>query len=309
MIIMSAEIIIQLVLYRDAAFLPGLVGSLREQSFSDFSVLALDNCGHDDSGQRFKELFPDGELFKSDENLGFAGGHNFLLKHTRKIAPRFVVILNTDVELHKDFLKTLYDQMNRNTDIDACGPVILNGVGTERTPVIQNFRLFMDFSRATKQSPDVGKNIGSDDDLPSVGQVDYLSGVALMLRAEVLDELSLWDENLFLYGEERDFFCRFAQSGRRASVTRHAICWHFHDWTKGNARSYQREYYYLRRNKILFFRKYDFTRGLSRFLLGEILKLPVSFFWTIRKGGLRMFYLYWLGIFHGLMGKTGKMDL
>ncbi|MFO8000842.1 MAG: glycosyltransferase family 2 protein [Marinilabilia sp.] len=304
---MIPEIVIQLVLYRDADFLPGLVRSLRAQSFPDFKILALDNGGGDGTGERFLELFPEGELLKSHENLGYAGGHNFLLSRTLKISPPFVVMMNTDIELDRDFLKGLYEHMMHCPDVDACGPLVLEGNKHQAGEKVQNYRLFMDFPGARKWSPDAGKVLTSVKELPVSADVDYFSGVALMFRTPVLRKTGLWDERLFLYGEERDFFYRFGRDGHLAMVTRRAICRHFNNTRKAGAKAWQMEYYYLRRNRVLYFRKYRFKKGLVLFLLREVVQLPVSFFWCLQKGGLRMFYAWWLGILHGLQGKTGKL--
>lgn len=303
---MNPEIVIQLVLYRDADFLPGLVHSLWTQRFRGFQVLALDNADDEGTGERFLELFPEGELLRSEENLGYAGGHNFLLKRTLKMAPTFVVVMNTDVELHENFLKGLYDHMVSFPDVDACGPLILEGHSHWTEKKVQNYRLFMDFPLSRKRSPDAGKILQSLKELPVSADVDYLSGVALMFRTSVLRETGLWDEGLFLYGEERDYFYRFDRAGHLAMVTRQAICRHLNHIRRSDATTWQQTYYYLRRNRVLYFRKYRFKKGLMLFLLQEGVQLPVSFFWCLRKGGIPMFYAWWLGIIHGLQGKTGK---
>lgn len=303
---MNPEIVIQLVLYRDADFLPGLVHSLRVQRYSDFMVLALDNGSKDGTGERFLELFPEGELLWSKENLGYAGGHNLLLKRTLEISPSFVVVMNTDVELQENFLKGLHDHMLFFPDVDACGPLILEGHSHWSEKEVQNYRLFMDFPLARKQSPDAGKVLHTLKELPASADVDYLSGVALMFRTTVLRKTGLWDERLFLYGEERDYFYRFARAGHLAMVTRHAICRHLNHLRRSDAATWQRTYYYLRRNRVLYFRKYRFKKGLVLFLLREVVQLPVSFLWCLQKGGFRMFYAWWLGIWHGLQGKSGK---
>lgn len=304
---MKPEIIIQLVLYHDAAFLEGLMHSVRNQSFTNFRVFAWDNSSDAVAAQKFKELCPAGFVFKSGKNLGFAGGHNALLEYTLREGVPFVLILNTDVELHKDFLWHLHRQLVHFRGVDACGPLIYEGLNGKRTTTVQNFRLFMDFKLGRKRAPDAGKVLNNSKELPVTADVDYLSGVAMMLRTAIFRDLSLWDADLFLYGEERDFFYRFYQQKSLAMVCRKAVCWHFHDWKNGAPSGYQREYYYLKRNKVLFFKKYSLRKGLWRFLLIEILKVPVSLVWTLRKGGLRMFGLYWLGIWHGLKGRNGQV--
>jgi GT2 family glycosyltransferase len=303
---MRPQIVIQLVLYNNEDFLYGLLKSLETQTFKDFYVLAIDNGDNDESSVVFKKVLPQGELIPNNENLGFAGGHNRLLKRSLEIDAPFLVILNTDVQLHKDFLKHLHACMVRFPEVNACGPLIYEGVASKMTEKVQNYRLYMNFLMGTKKSPDAGRITEPGTQLPAFDNVDYLSGVAMMLRTDIFEEMTLWNEALFLYGEERDFFYRFSQKRHRAMVTRKAVCWHYHDWTSGNTQSLCREYYYLRRNKVLYFRKYGFNLGLFCFLGWEVLKSPVTFIWALRKGNHRIFFCYWLGIWHGILGKSGK---
>ena len=300
------KIIIQLVFYNDSVFLPGLAKSLKKQTFTDFHVLAIDNGAGQESAKMFGELFPDAELIQGVGNIGFGRAHNFLLKRTLQMRAPYVLVLNSDVELHKDFLKYMYLHMSRLPGVDACGPLIYYGKKKERSAIVQNYRLFMNFKTAKKHAPDSEKRIKSGKQLPVSADVDYLSGVAMMVRTEIFSDIHLFNERLFLYGEERDFFYRFSQQNRLAMVTRKAVVWHFHDWDTRNPKSLCREYYYLKRNKVLYFKEYRLRFGLIQFLLRETLSIPVTFIRAMRKKIPGLFYYYWLGILHGLKNKTGQ---
>ncbi len=302
----SPKIVIQLVFYQDMHFLPGLIKSLECQTFTDFYVVAVDNGEDQASARMFQELYPRGEILYGKGNIGFAGGHNLLLKRTLELEAPFVLVLNSDVELHKDFLKQLYAHIDKLPGVDACGPLIYAGVDSKRTRLVQNFRLFMNFRTARKWAPDSGKRLYSCKQVPVSADVDYLSGVAMILRTEIFSEMDFLDENLFLYGEERDFFFRFSKQNRLAMVTRKAICWHFHDWDNPAPDGLCREYYYLRRNKVLYFRKFQLTSGLMHFIARELLRIPLTLVWSLRKKNPSLFYCCWLGIWHGLRGQTGR---
>lgn len=306
---MVHEIIVQLVLYHDGHYLSGLIESLKAQSFKNFHVVALDNSSDDTAAKKFKALWPDGELFRTGKNLGYAGGHSFLIERTLHSGAPFVVVLNTDVQLHPDFLSELYARMKNNHELDACGPLILEGKGASKSNIVQNYRLFMDFTRARKFSPDAGKCFNGDEELPFFAQTDYLSGVAFMIRTRVLRDISFFDPTLFMYGEERDFFYRFSKLGCKAGVLRNAVCWHFHDWSSQSKEGYRREYYYLKRNKVLYFKKYRLSGGLISFLIKELVSLPFTAFWMFRKGGLKMLKFYVLALWHGLKGRSGQGPL
>ena len=51
--------------------------------------------------------FPDIELITNNENLGYAGGNNVGIRHALAKGCDFILLLNNDVVVDRDFLKRL----------------------------------------------------------------------------------------------------------------------------------------------------------------------------------------------------------
>jgi len=88
------------------------------------------------------------------------------------------------------------------------------------------------------------------------------------------------------------------------AAVKDARVWHYHDWSEKNIDGLCREYYYINRNRIRYFKKFRLKKGLALFVLNEIVISPARLWWTMRKGGKRFTYYFYLGIIHGLKNKT-----
>jgi len=97
-------------------FLPGLIASCEGL---DAEVIVADNASSDGSVRMMKEEFPEVPLIELDQNYGFTGGYNRALAQTE--ADCFVLI-NSDIEVPKGWLKPLVEWMNSHPECGACGP-------------------------------------------------------------------------------------------------------------------------------------------------------------------------------------------
>ena len=113
-----------------------------------YEILVVDNASGDDSLSRLKDYFADNVKFiASVENNGFAAGNNQALKVA---TGRYQLLLNSDTVVWQNTLESIYDYMEKNSDVGACGCRVLleNGEldkACKRTfPNVKNsfFRLF-----------------------------------------------------------------------------------------------------------------------------------------------------------------------
>ena len=77
-------------------------------------VVVVDNGSTDDSSEFVKENFPDVKLIPFEDNYGFCGGYNKVIP---VIDSDFIVLLNTDVEVTKNWIDPVFNFLNqiRNT--------------------------------------------------------------------------------------------------------------------------------------------------------------------------------------------------
>ena len=177
-------------------------------------IFVVDNASGDDSLARLKDYFKDRVRFiASKENNGFAAGNNQAL---RLASGRYQLLLNSDTVVWKNTLEDIYNYMEANPDVGACGCRVLLEDGEldkackRSFPNVKNsfFRLF----HVPTKSKDDNYNLT---DLPDdeVYEIDCLTGAFMFMRKEALDEAGLLDETFFMYGEDIDLCYRIKKSG------------------------------------------------------------------------------------------------
>lgn len=191
------------------------VDSILDYSYPfDFEVIVVDNASTDDSLSRLQKHFGDKVKFiASKQNSGFAAGNNQALKN---VDSRYVLLLNSDTVVWENTLNDIYDYMEINSDVGACGcQVLLEDGNLDKAckrsfPNVKNsfFRLF---HIPTKSKNDNYNLDDLDDD--GIYEIDCLTGAFIFTRKEVLDEIGLLDETFFMYGEDIDFCYRIKSAG------------------------------------------------------------------------------------------------
>ena len=177
-------------------------------------VIVVDNASTDDSLSKLQDYFQDKVNFiASKVNNGFAAGNNQALK---KVNSKYVLLLNSDTIVWENTLTDIYNYMENNSDVGACGCQVLLEDNTldkackRSFPNVKNsfFRLF----HIPTKSKDDNYNL---DDLDDNGcyEIDCLTGAFIFARKKVLDEIGFLDETFFMYGEDIDFCYRIKSAG------------------------------------------------------------------------------------------------
>lgn len=100
------RVAIQTPLYKSSQYLPMLLQSLKEQTFTDWKFYACENSGDAAERIKVKELLDASgipyHLEESSTNLGFAGGHNALM---RRHNDEFIMLLNEDAYLDRQHIE------------------------------------------------------------------------------------------------------------------------------------------------------------------------------------------------------------
>ena len=94
-----------------------------EHSRSAATVYVADNASTDDSVDFLKRQFPEVKIITLEKNWGFAEGYNQAL---RQVESEFYVLLNSDVEVTRDWLVPLAEYMEAHEEVCACQPKLLS---------------------------------------------------------------------------------------------------------------------------------------------------------------------------------------
>lgn len=99
-------------------FLPSVISNSPEDA-----VFVIDNASTDDSVVWLKKYFPEIKTIILNKNLGYAGGYQTGLK---EIAAEFYCLLNSDVEVTKNWITPIVSLFKKDLNIAAIQPKILD---------------------------------------------------------------------------------------------------------------------------------------------------------------------------------------
>lgn len=176
----------------------------------DCRIVVADNDSTDDSVDFLKNNFPQIELVINSENGGFAKGYNDALK---KIDSEFYILLNSDIEVTKDWVVPLFEKM-KNPTIAGCQPKVLSfynrsqfeHAGASGGYLDKNYFPFCRGRILEKFEQDHGQYDGES-------EVFWATGASLMIRSELYHKVGGLDEFFFAHMEEIDLCWRLKKQG------------------------------------------------------------------------------------------------
>jgi GT2 family glycosyltransferase len=196
------------------------VDALRRVDYQNLRLLVIDNASPDDSGQMLKVRIPTNEYLQLPKNLGYAGGNNEGMRIAMANGASYILIVNPDVRLSPDSVKSYVEVLERDETVAALNPIQLSGDGQSIDATFLRGVL----QRAGLQPTDLDGTLFKE--------VDTLYGAALMLRVTSIEKVGGFDPLYFAYHEERDFCRRLKHHGLRLVVTGKAPVTHLRTKTR-----------------------------------------------------------------------------
>ncbi len=161
----------------------------------DKEIFVVDNASTDNSVRAIRERFPDIHLITNTENRGFGAANNQALKRCQG---RYVIFLNPDTAIKQNTLQQAVSFMDKNGQTGMAGAKILNPDGTLQESVSYRYP---------------GEKYTSGETSGLKGNIACVLGAFMIARKSLIDELSGFDEDFFLYGEDQDLAWRIREKG------------------------------------------------------------------------------------------------
>ncbi len=259
-------------------FLEECLNSVLLQSYTDFEIVFVDNNSFDDSVDFVKNNFSDPKIkiVVAEKNLGFTGGNNLGVKHA---AGDFIVLLNNDTVVDKDWLKHLYELIISDEEIGiAQSLVITEGIPSKY--YLKNGTVNL-----------LGHNIMGIFPINEngIGEIFQATGCSLIIKRCLIDYLGgLFLDEYFAYAEDTYLCLKAKFYGKKIMHTSKSLVHH-----KGNATFNKQKsslmFYYQERNRLLnfllLFSKSFLLKYLALLAFNFFLKFFASFF--IKKYSIR----------------------
>ncbi|HCY74463.1 MAG TPA: hypothetical protein DHV28_00950 [Ignavibacteriales bacterium] len=305
---MNVKLGIIIVTYNSQNDIIRLLDSILIQDYSDLIIYIVDNNSSDNTLNLIKNYNTQFSIviIATGVNNGYAAGNNIGIKRAIDDGCEFLFILNPDMQLQKKCIPTLINRILGDEKLAVIGPVVL--FGNNHHDTIQDFGVKANFK--TQRKDDLFSNKKLTDQIPIENYVDLLLGGAMMIRSNVIRLTGMFEENYFMYNDELDLAYRINKTGLRTLCLRDARVMHFHDFDKKNIVGNNLMYYYIMRNKYLYFKKYKLYKNLWISLINEVFIFPLKILWALqRMGNIKILKFYYLGLIDGLKGKKGKSNI
>jgi hypothetical protein len=222
-------------------FVNDAVRSLLEQDTPGIEVLVVDNASTDGSAEEIEAAFGRRvRLVRSARNLGFGGGNNLGIRQARG---RHIVLLNNDAVAAPSFVRELVAAAEADPRIGMVAAKVLQLA--ERSVIDTVGHLLY---------PD-GLNRGRGRLERDAGQYDgcrtalFPSGAAALYTRRMLDDVGLFEERLFLYGDDAELGLRGRVAGWACALAPRAVA--FHHYSRSVGSHSRLKAFHVERNRVL----------------------------------------------------------
>jgi len=220
----------------------GCLASLSAVSHPELATIVVDNGSSDGTAEALAAAFPAVELIRSELNLGFAEGCNVGIRRALERGAHYVLVLNNDVEVDPGFAEALLEEARRRPEAGAlCSkllyldpPDLIWFAGARFDP------------RSGYNGRQRGYRERDDGRFDEVVESDRACGAAMLVPRAVLEEVGLFDPELFAYSEDTDWSLRARAAGHRVYLVPASKVWHKVSVASGGENSPSTLYYGVR---------------------------------------------------------------
>lgn len=179
-------------------------------------IIIVDNASTDGSAELIEQKYPRCRLIRFKENTGFCGAVN---EGIRLADTEYILLLNNDTEVDKDFVKNLYEAIKANKQAFSVAskmlslhqPNIIDDAGDLYCALGWAYALGKGKNKAIYDKP---------------AEIFAACAGAAIYRKEVFEIIGCFDENHFAYLEDIDIAYRARLRGYHNYYTPDAIVYH-----------------------------------------------------------------------------------
>jgi GT2 family glycosyltransferase len=236
-------------------------------------------------------------LIQNQDNYGFAGGNNrgieFALKHLK---PDYVLLLNNDTVVNKNFLTELVKVAEKND----------NGFLGAKNYFYQDKNVLQtvgggNFDPEKVIALHIGSGQIDEGQYDHDFTIDYVCGACMLCKVDMIQKIGLMDPEFFMYWEDVDWCIRGSNAGYKSVYAHKSKIWHK---VSASSEDYSKEYY-LHRNRIYLMKKnikgIQYIKFIFKFFFNTF--LPESKLRLVDKKDTKAFKFYFRGILAGLRKK------
>ncbi|MDD5699631.1 MAG: glycosyltransferase family 2 protein [Candidatus Nanoarchaeia archaeon] len=275
------------------------IESLKKITYKNYDIIIVDNGSTDNGPQEIRKKY--GKfvtVIENRKNLGYPAGTNIGMREALRRGSKYILQINDDMLVEKDFLSYLVDSMEKHPEV---------GVSTSAIYYMEPRNMI--WCAGCEYSIKSYKPLNQGEvDHGQINEEKYVDACdcVLMIRAEVLKECGLLDESFFLIHEQTEWCLRIAKKGYKSLLVPKSKIWHKVSASIDKFK-YEKELslYYNIRNWLLTIKK---NKSAVYFLFVLFLELTflagIRFFRYIKNKQSKLITTYYTAIWHALINKT-----
>ncbi len=228
------------------AHLGECLNSLHNQTFLDFEVILVDNGSTDGSIEYMESQSPGyARILRNAENTGFAKANNQGIDAARG---KYIALLNNDARADGHWLEELVKAAQGDPAVGMlASKIYLHG----DRKIIDNVGHLMYPDGLNRGRGRLEEDHGQFD---CAEEVFFPSGCAALYRREMLEEIGLFDEDFFAYGDDTDIGLKGRLAGWKCLYVPQAVVYHRYSRSSGSYSPLKA--FYVERNRLWIAIKY-----------------------------------------------------
>lgn len=181
------------------------IESLREQDYPNFTLIVVDDASSDGTYTTLTKDYPEVTTLKGNGNLWWSGGTNKGIKCAIKDGADYILTINHDVTIGKDYISSLV------TFAKKYPHALVGSMVVDRQKPDSVWFFGASYSKRTGENSHV---LGKVSDFKEPQKSTWLTGMGVLVPIEVFDIIGYYDEENFpLYFGDADFSERARRAG------------------------------------------------------------------------------------------------
>lgn len=254
----NKKISIVIVNYNGLKYLEKCFNSIYGQNYpkEKMDIIFVDNKSEDNSVNFIRKNYPKVKIIINDEN-NYCKALN---KGVLASKTDYVVTLNNDVKLDKNWLIELIKLIDSDTRIAAVGSKVFLNNGKINTTGIVEAPYFYFLER--------GFNEEDHGQYDNIEEVNFLCGVSVIYRKKCLLEVGLFDEDFVMYYDDVEISKRLRDKNYKLYYCPNSFLYHEQNGTSKLLSNIDNIDRYVERNRLLFIAKH-YPEKIGEYLNGK----------------------------------------
>ena len=207
-----------------------------------------------------------------NRNGGYGAGHNVAIRMAIEMDSKYHIVINPDVNFRQVIIEQLVGFMDADPAIGDLMPKVLYPDSSLQyickllpTPYDWIGRRFNPFKEMVKKRNEIFELRFTGYD--QIAEIPYLSGCFMFLRVGALKKIGLFDENIFMYGEETDLCRRLIAGGYKTIFYPEVFI--THEFQKGSHKSWRLTWIGIK-SAIYYFNKWGWFFDKERIKINQL---------------------------------------